>query len=453
VAAKPKRKSPSKKKKSEGAPEKKATTAEPGSTPETTDGLKFSRDIAPILVNNCLGCHNEKAMTKNGKFDLSTFDKLMNKEAASGDVVVVPGKPEESHLYLRLTGEETPRMPRGGNNRRLSENAIERIGQWVKEGAKLDAGFDPKAQLSSYAASPEQLRRNELSKMPASERDKIVETKGLERWKKGNAKATPEVFPSKAFLLFGNLPKARVTSTLKIVETQYGQIKSLVPVDAVQKVGIYVFNERTSFVEFARSVENRDVDALEQSTANLSDSEPYVAVIDPLAGREEPAGSSAKKASRSKRSEGGASDVERSLAGVITEALATGAAKREGKAPIWLSSGIGAYFGAKVDPRSPYVFKLRRSAYDVLEQGWVSKASDALGGESKPEDIRAVGYAMVEAIVSDPSSRPRFARFVHEMLAGGEKLDDSLQSVFDSTREQFLAWTGQFVEQHFASRR
>ncbi len=37
------------------------------------------------------------------------------------------GMPDESHLYLRLTGDETPRMPRGAN-RQLSEAAIEKVG-------------------------------------------------------------------------------------------------------------------------------------------------------------------------------------------------------------------------------------------------------------------------------------------------------------------------------------
>ena len=418
-----------------------------------TGGLKFSRDIAPILVSNCMGCHNEKAMTKNGKFDLSTFEKLVNQPAASGDPSVVPGKPEESHLYLRLTGEEKPRMPRGGNNRRLSENAIEKIGQWVKEGAKLDAGIDPKAQLASFAASPEQLRKDELSKMSGDQRDKIVETKGLERWKQANSKVTPEITPSKSFLLFGNLPKDRVTASLKTLETQWGQIKSLVPVDSVQKVGLYVFNDRTSFVEFARTVEKRDVESTDNITSNLSDSEPYIAVIDPAGGKEEPAAAAApKKASRSRRSEGGG-EVERSLAGVITEALANGAVKREGKAPVWLSSGIGAYFSAKVDPRSTFALKLRRTAFDVFDQGWVSKGSEILGGEGKVEDIRAVGYAMVETMATDPRSRPYVSRFVREMLAGGEKLDDCLQGTFEMSRDVYLAWTGEFVQEHFASRR
>ena len=74
--------------------------------------------------------------------------------------VIEPGKPDESHLVLRLRGEETPKMPEGNKN--LAEAAIEKIASWVKAGARLDPGIDPKATLDSYAPTSEQLRIAEL---------------------------------------------------------------------------------------------------------------------------------------------------------------------------------------------------------------------------------------------------------------------------------------------------
>ena len=68
-------------------------------------------------------------------------------------------------------------MPRG--NTSLSDAAITKIEQWVKEGAILDAGVNPKAPLEKIAASPEDLRKAELAKLPADQRDKEVEKVGL----------------------------------------------------------------------------------------------------------------------------------------------------------------------------------------------------------------------------------------------------------------------------------
>ena len=84
-----------------------AKAADPG-------GLKFSQDIAPILVANCVGCHSgDGAGVRRGKLDLSTFEKL--KKGTPDHKVVIAGKPEDSHLVLRINGEEEPKMPQGGN--------------------------------------------------------------------------------------------------------------------------------------------------------------------------------------------------------------------------------------------------------------------------------------------------------------------------------------------------
>ncbi len=124
-------------------------TADPGQ-------LKFSIDIAPILVANCVGCHSGNGVgLRRGKLDMSTFEKF--RKGTADHPVFLAGKPEESHLVLRINGEETPKMPQGGN-RNISDDAIAKITQWVKEGGRLDAGIDPKAKLDSYAATPEQLR-------------------------------------------------------------------------------------------------------------------------------------------------------------------------------------------------------------------------------------------------------------------------------------------------------
>src|SRR5262249_46635455 len=64
-------------------------------------GLKFSQDIAPILVANCGNCHSgDRPGAQKGKLQLTSFDKLLN--GTPEHKVIVPGKPEESHLVLRI---------------------------------------------------------------------------------------------------------------------------------------------------------------------------------------------------------------------------------------------------------------------------------------------------------------------------------------------------------------
>ena len=57
----------------------------------------------------------------------------------SGYPVIVPGKPEESELHLRIVSEDdTYRMPPADFNKTLTPEQIEAVTQWIREGAKWE---------------------------------------------------------------------------------------------------------------------------------------------------------------------------------------------------------------------------------------------------------------------------------------------------------------------------
>jgi hypothetical protein len=413
--------------------------------------LKFSLDIAPILVANCTGCHSgDQPGLKRGKLDLTSFGNLQKGSAAHK--VVVPGKPEESSLVLRIKGEETPRMPQGAN-RVLADSAIAKIEQWVKDGARLDAGIDPKAAMESYAASPEQVRKRELAKLPSAEVDKKIQQVGLERWKQANPRLKPDIVPGDHFIMFSNMPKDRAMTTMKGLETQYGHLKGLLGGQAlnwVEKVSLYVFASRNDFVEFSRTVEGRDLEGDAASTAKLAIPQPYIAVLDPGGVRkDEPAGP--KRKARPKRgSDGeGNSGSDRTLGGILTEALASGALSAAGNPPRWLVLGIGSYLASHVEPRSSHYDRLRQTALANFEQGWISKANEALGGTDQisSDALHSIGFALVEAMMSE--MKGGFGRFVNGMLQGGEKLDEMLEKAFNGTRQEFIEGTGDWVAKRY----
>jgi mono/diheme cytochrome c family protein len=444
---------------------KKATAGEETAAPTTEkaaggdSGVKFSRDIAPVLVGNCIGCHNPER--RRGKFDLTTYEKLM----AGSDVekVIEPGKPDESHLVLRLRGEETPKMPQGNNNN-LSDEAIARITSWVKAGARLDAGIDPKAPLRSYAPTPEQLRAAELKKLPTGERDKMVETVGRKRWKQASPKTTPEVTSDTHFLLFSTLPKDRAGAVLKSMDAAYAQLRAILSrpgepaLEWAEKTSLFVFPDTTSFVEFVRTQENREIEAGDTGTAQFGTPEPYVAVTAPPGGQAAFAGPGAapgRRASRARRGEDESASRERSVAGLLAEQLAMGVLKAEKNTPGWLCLGLGGYFAAALDPRSSYVQQVRSTAAANFQQGWTSRANDALGGQLKAEDTRAIGYAFVDWMTHDPQTRRYFPAFAQGMIAdGGAKLDEVLQEVFGAgiRRQDFLYSAGAWAARYGAAR-
>ncbi len=94
--------------------------------------ISFRKSIAPVLVDKCLGCHNERK--SEGAYSLATYDLLV-KGGDRGEAIVV-GKPEESVLSQMLHGTEEPLMP--FETDKLADDVIASFDQWIREGASFD---------------------------------------------------------------------------------------------------------------------------------------------------------------------------------------------------------------------------------------------------------------------------------------------------------------------------
>ena len=105
--------------------------------------ISFINDVAPIFKENCFACHDSKK--RSGKFDMTTFDKLMA-GGTNGEQIVV-GKAEESDLYSLIVTMDERRMPPRDKGEALSKEKAAIVQRWIKEGAKLDAGLDRKSDL------------------------------------------------------------------------------------------------------------------------------------------------------------------------------------------------------------------------------------------------------------------------------------------------------------------
>jgi WD40 repeat protein len=105
--------------------------------------VSFINDVAPILKENCYACHDAKK--RKGKMDMTTFAGF--RKGGEKEDPVTPGKPEESVIIDLITATNDSRMPPKESGEGLSKEKIAVIEQWIKEGAKLDAGLDPKADL------------------------------------------------------------------------------------------------------------------------------------------------------------------------------------------------------------------------------------------------------------------------------------------------------------------
>lgn len=96
--------------------------------------VRFRDQVAPILVARCLGCHQDD--DAQGGLNMSTFAKLREGGAIEGDLILLPGEAEESHLVQVLRPDATLRMPL--KQEPLTDDEINLIARWVDEGAVFD---------------------------------------------------------------------------------------------------------------------------------------------------------------------------------------------------------------------------------------------------------------------------------------------------------------------------
>ena len=97
--------------------------------------LEYGRDVRPILAENCFHCHGQDSSKRMAGLRLDTVAGAT--ALRNGKAALVPGKPQESGIYLRITAEQKAlRMPPVHSNRTLTEVQIATLKQWIAEGGE-----------------------------------------------------------------------------------------------------------------------------------------------------------------------------------------------------------------------------------------------------------------------------------------------------------------------------
>lgn len=113
--------------------------------------VDFKKDIQPILEKNCYECHSDKANKRKGGFVFDTLETFKLDIADTDVAQIRPGKPGESHFLEVIVDEgHKNHMPPNDN---LSRSEINKITEWIKEGAT----FDGTARASTASAPKKQL--------------------------------------------------------------------------------------------------------------------------------------------------------------------------------------------------------------------------------------------------------------------------------------------------------
>lgn len=110
--------------------------------------IRFNRDIRPILAAHCFRCHGPDGSQRQSGLRLDTRQgALADRE---GTPAVVPGRPEQSALWTRISSsDESRRMPPAEAGDPLTPEQQQLLRQWIVAGAPYQQhwAFVPPAEV------------------------------------------------------------------------------------------------------------------------------------------------------------------------------------------------------------------------------------------------------------------------------------------------------------------
>lgn len=369
-------------------------------TPSGTETVSFAKDVAPLLLSNCQGCHIEATQARGG-LRMDSFSLLM-RGGDSGEIVL-PNRSAASLLIRKLKGEEGQRMPVGRPP--LSDEQIALIGRWIDE----NATFDGPTATQPLGVLAQQAWAGSASDEELSERRRELARKNFALVAGSNPVTERE---SDRFLVIGNLGEATADAVLTAANKVSGRIKSTIDLSGIRgRVTIFALPRRYDYSEFAKMVESRAVPPDWQSHWKHDGVDAYVAVV---AG---PGDSD--------------STIEARLTGPLTSlAVAT----RGSGVPRWFAEGVGRATTARLFARGfptvdswnqglPIALSSIRDGKQVVENGL------------PPEQSDLVGYAVGTQILK--SQRRQYDTLLKN-LDKGESFEDAFVAAFGGTPADYI---------------
>ncbi|HYJ38891.1 MAG TPA: PSD1 and planctomycete cytochrome C domain-containing protein [Chitinophagaceae bacterium] len=133
---------------------------------ESGEKISYNFDIRPILSDKCFSCHGPDANKRQAglRLDIAQSAYAALKEHP-GAHALMPGKPDSSQVYLRISSEDTSMMmPPPSSNLRLTAQEIALIKKWIEQGAEYEPhwAFVPPKKTSLPEVKKKQWPKNEI---------------------------------------------------------------------------------------------------------------------------------------------------------------------------------------------------------------------------------------------------------------------------------------------------
>ncbi|NNE01228.1 MAG: hypothetical protein HKN47_28270 [Pirellulaceae bacterium] len=377
--------------------------------------VSFARDVAPLLVGNCNGCHIN-AMQDRGGLRMDNFTQIL-KGGDSGQIII-PGKGDDSLLIKKLKGMgiEGDRMPAGGRPA-LADKEIQLISTWIDEGATLDgaSAMQPITVMSqlAWAANATTDQMNEKRQELAGTHMDLVATSGTPV-----ASKTTE-----HFYVMGTSSQGTIDLVAQQAEAHMKAVKLVARGgDGDEffhgKATIFVLPRRYDYSEFAKMVEGRSVPSDWTGHWKFDGIDAYAAVV---------------ATDRDEEDE----IADRLLAPLASLAVAT----RGGDIPRWFAEGVGANVAGRTTSKDRDV-KLRLQAETSEALASCKDAKAFLDGKLNPVHTDRLGAAMVSTMM-DRKNRKQFdacLRSVADDVPFESAFAKSFRAPVNTWINNWLAW-------------
>ena len=427
--------------------------AQESAKPSASETVIFGRDIAPVLVANCIECHDDAR--KRGGLSMTTPEKLTS--GGESGPVIQPTKPDESLLVRHIRGDEQPRMPNG--RRPLAETTIETIAKWVATGAKLDEGQSATAMMTSLAWSPERMTRNRLSRMSETDR-RSAEAAEIVRIMAGvrpnqitdDAKS---VQSTDHFMIIGFADQTGSKRLLASLEKARSELIDLLkppadhPLQSKGRILLLIFQKPAEFAEFQRQNGFESTEPATNTIGQLGRAWPILSIAVATESLDFQAGTAtAPKKSRSKttktKATNQATPLLQSADAMAIEAYTMAAIETFPKAPAWLRFGMAIVKAREYDRDDQYYLHLKAQAAEFgprkVSGDWDQRSVLFLKDQLPPQVTLPMAYSLIDWL---KASQPRrFPEFIRELTAGEAVLDSVLTRYWNINRQIFLSnWT------------
>lgn len=367
---------------------------------DPSDKIRFTRDVGPLVVEHCLGCHGGR--NPRAGFSATTFERLL--QGGDNGPVIVAGMPAESLIVKKLKGTAGARMPL--NTQPLDDDEIRRFEDWIAAGAKFDGG-DAEMALAKMI---DEAAARDLSHDQLRERRRDLAAKN---WRlilpdsPGRGEQTDDL------LVYGAAPTAVLAEAASMAQQQVARLRKLykLPADRPLVKGgltLFAFEKRYDYGEVGTMLEHRELPSSWRAHWHFNPLDTYGCVL---------------------LSDGQASP------GLMMQPIAGAFLASLPEVPHWFAEGTARALAAKAEPKDPRVKQWDDQVPRILVTA--EKPGAFLDGDMPPEQGDILSYSFAKQLMTNASKHSALVT----ALVKGQAFDEAFEKTYGAGPEQLVpAW-------------